>query len=90
MKSVSRLRIDKHVPAATNTHTTIELLLETVFSARSIQSGYTEENCGAKCPLEKPSTFIRERILHKDYYRKNSVGKNSLVMGLKGPGAKTN
>jgi hypothetical protein len=31
-----------------------------------------------------------ERMLHKDYYHKSSVGKESLVMGLKGPDAKTN
>jgi hypothetical protein len=30
----------QHVPAATNTHTTIELLLETVFFTRSVQSGF--------------------------------------------------
>jgi hypothetical protein len=38
MKSVSRQRIGKHVPAATNAHRTIELPLETVFSAWSLQS----------------------------------------------------
>jgi hypothetical protein len=52
-----------------------------------------------KCTLdEKPSTFIRdnpifssERMLHKDYYRKSSVGKKKpLVVGLVGPGANTN
>jgi hypothetical protein len=39
----------------------------------------------AKCTLdEKPRTFIREnpisseRILHKDYYSKSSVGKKNL------------
>jgi hypothetical protein len=44
--TVSRQRIGKHVPAATNTHTTIVLLLETVFYTRSVQSGYKEENWG--------------------------------------------
>jgi hypothetical protein len=29
-------------------------------------------------------------MLHKDYYRKGSVGKKSLVVGLKGLHAKTN
>jgi hypothetical protein len=52
-----------------------------------------------KCALDdKPSIFIRdklifssERLLHKDYYPKSSVGgKKSLVMGLKVPGAKPN
>jgi hypothetical protein len=40
MQPVSRQQIGKHVPAATNTHRRIELLLETVFSTRSVQSGY--------------------------------------------------
>jgi hypothetical protein len=46
---------------------------------------------------EKPSIFIRdkpllspEKMLHKDYYCKSSIGKKSLVVGLKGLGAKTN
>jgi hypothetical protein len=46
---------------------------------------------------EKPNIFIRdkpifssERMLYKDYNRKSSVGKKSLVVGFKGPGAKTN
>jgi hypothetical protein len=45
--------------------------------------------------LEKPRIFIRdkltllsERMLHKDYDRKDSVGKTFLVMSLKGLGAK--
>jgi hypothetical protein len=51
-----------------------------------------------KCTLdERPSIFIRdksiflsERMLHKDYYRRSSVEKKSLVMGLKGLDAKIN
>jgi hypothetical protein len=46
---------------------------------------------------ERPSMFIRdklvfssERVLHKDYDRKGSVEKKSLVVSLKGLGAKTN
>jgi hypothetical protein len=34
---VSRQRLGKHVPAATDTHSTIEVLLETVFSTLSVQ-----------------------------------------------------
>jgi hypothetical protein len=34
---VSRKRLGKHVPAATDTLATIELLLETAFSTRSVQ-----------------------------------------------------
>jgi hypothetical protein len=40
MQPVSRQRIGKHFLAATNTHTTIDLLLETVFSTRSMQNDY--------------------------------------------------
>jgi hypothetical protein len=45
MQPVSRHRIDKQVPGATNTHT-IELLLQTLFSTPSVQSGYKEDNWG--------------------------------------------
>jgi hypothetical protein len=44
MQSVSRQRICKQIPAATNTHKTIGLQLETVFSSRSVQRGYKEDN----------------------------------------------
>jgi hypothetical protein len=37
LQPVSRQRIGKHVPATTNTHTTIQLLLQTVFSALPVQ-----------------------------------------------------
>jgi hypothetical protein len=51
-----------------------------------------------KCTFdERPSIFITdnpifssERMLHKDYYRKSSVEKKSLVVILKGLDAKTN
>jgi hypothetical protein len=46
MQPVSRQLIGNQVPAATNTHTTIKLLLETVFSARSGQNSYKEDNLG--------------------------------------------
>jgi hypothetical protein len=55
MQPVSRQRIDKHVPAAINTHTTIELLSETVFSTRSVQSGYKKDNWGD--PVRECQTF---------------------------------
>jgi hypothetical protein len=40
MQPVSRQQIGKHAP------TTTEFLLETLFSTRSVQSGYKEENWG--------------------------------------------
>jgi hypothetical protein len=57
-RSIVRQRLGKHIPAATNTHATIEepvskqpigkhrkigVLQETVFSVRFVQSGYKEE-----------------------------------------------
>jgi hypothetical protein len=44
--SFSRQRLVKHVPSAADTHATIELLLETVFSTRSVQRGYEEDSWG--------------------------------------------
>jgi hypothetical protein len=59
MQPVSRQRIGKHIPAAMNSHTTIELLLETVFSTRSVQSGYKEEDWGdpVSCKLRVSSVW---------------------------------
>jgi hypothetical protein len=45
MQPVSKQQIRKHVPVVTNTHA-IYLVLETVFSDRSVQSGYKEANWG--------------------------------------------
>lgn len=41
---VSTERLGKQVPAATDTRTTIEMLLETVFSTLSVQRSYKEDN----------------------------------------------
>jgi hypothetical protein len=38
-RTVSRQRLGKQVSAATDTYATIEVLLETVFSTRSVQMG---------------------------------------------------
>jgi hypothetical protein len=46
MQPVSRQWIGKHVPAANNTHATIELLLETVFYTRFVRRGCKEDNWG--------------------------------------------
>jgi hypothetical protein len=45
---VSRRQLGKHVPGATDNHTTTEVLLETVFSIRPIQRGYREKNWGIR------------------------------------------
>jgi hypothetical protein len=38
--SIASQRLGKHVPAATNMQATLDVLLETMFSIRSVQSGY--------------------------------------------------
>jgi hypothetical protein len=43
-RAVSRQRLNKQVPAATNTHATIEILLEMMFATRSVARGYKEKS----------------------------------------------
>jgi hypothetical protein len=38
--SITRQRLGKHIPGATNMQLKIDVLLETMFSVRSVQSGY--------------------------------------------------
>jgi hypothetical protein len=46
MQPISWKWVSKHVPVATNMHTTIQLLLEMSFSGRYVQWGYKEDNFG--------------------------------------------
>jgi hypothetical protein len=57
MQPISRQGMGKYVPTATNTHATIELLLETVFSTRSLQSGYKKDTWGD--PVELKVEFCK-------------------------------
>jgi hypothetical protein len=66
MQPVSRQRIAKHVPAATNTNITIELLLETVFSTRSVQYGYKEDNWGDPVSSSVGSCQLKVRLRRED------------------------
>jgi hypothetical protein len=43
---VSRKRLGKHVPAATNTHSSIDVLLQRAFFTRSVKRGYEEDKWG--------------------------------------------
>jgi hypothetical protein len=61
---VSRQRLNKHVPAATDKHATIEVLLETVFSTRPVQRDYKEDNWG------KQVSSLRECV------REEAVGRS--------------
>jgi hypothetical protein len=51
---VSRKRLGKNLPAITDTHATIEVLLEAVFSTQTEQRGYKEGNWGNQI------SFVRE------------------------------
>jgi hypothetical protein len=42
-RDISRQRLGKHVPGATNRRTTVEVLLETVFSVWSVPRSYLED-----------------------------------------------
>jgi hypothetical protein len=66
-----------------DTQATIEELLETVFSILSILRLHNEDQ------RDKRNIFSSERILHKDYDRKGSVGKK-FGLSLKGLDTKTN
>jgi hypothetical protein len=46
MQPISSQRIGKHIPTAKNTHATIGLLFQMVFSTQSMQRGYKEDNWG--------------------------------------------
>jgi hypothetical protein len=56
---ISRLQLDKHVSTATDTHATIEVLLEMVFSTRSVQRG-------CKDNWSKNSSVGREQLFRED------------------------
>jgi hypothetical protein len=43
---VSRQRLGKHIPAPTDKHATIDVMLVTVFSTRSVQRGWKKDSWG--------------------------------------------
>jgi hypothetical protein len=64
---VSRQRLGNYIPAATDTNATIEVLLETVFSTRSVERGYKEDN-------------LRNRVSSvREYVRKRGSWKGAAV-----------
>jgi hypothetical protein len=62
MQPVSSQRIGKHDPVATNTDTTMELLLEIVFPTLSVQNGYKEDNLGRHSWLSVESQPVKRRL----------------------------
>jgi hypothetical protein len=57
---VSGHDLDKHFPAATDKHATIEVLLETVFSTMFVQRGYKEDSWGNRVSSVRES--VKKRV----------------------------
>jgi hypothetical protein len=68
---VSIQRLGKQVPAAMDTHVTIEVLLEILFSTRSVQRRYKEDNWRNRV------SSVRETVKKTDR-RKEAVGREQL------------
>jgi hypothetical protein len=60
LQPVSRQRISKDVPATKNTHTTVELFLETVLSIRSVHKGVIRKTIWATQSVE--SQPVKRRL----------------------------
>jgi hypothetical protein len=60
---IPRQRLGKRVPAATDTRTTIKVLLETVCSAWSVQGGCAEDSWGNRV------ISVREGVKKKDSWK---------------------
>jgi hypothetical protein len=65
---VSRQRLGKHIPAATDKHATIEVLLETAFSTRSVRRGYEEDNWGDQVSSVRETVKKREPPFRKQFF----------------------
>jgi hypothetical protein len=61
--SVSMQRLGEHIPAATDRHAILEVLLESVFSTRSVERGYKKDNWGNR------ESSVRESV------KKSCVGR---------------
>jgi hypothetical protein len=67
---VARQRLRKHVPAATDTQATIEVLLKIVFSTRYVQRGSKENNLDSRISSALEAVKRRpERVKLKNLHR---------------------
>jgi hypothetical protein len=70
--AAARERVGKHVPAATDTHATIDELLETVLSTLPVQMGYiTRTSGGVEYQLSK---FFSEYVTFSINFNMGSLG----------------
>jgi hypothetical protein len=76
-RAVSTQRLGKHVPTATDTRATIEVLLETLFSTRSVPKSYKEANWGYQ------ASSVRESV-KKRWSWNGAAGQRILEPGSSG------
>jgi hypothetical protein len=69
---VSRQRLGKHVPAATDTHATIEVLLGNMFSARSMKKAYKKDKWGNRI------SSVRESVKEECFSWKGATAEREL------------
>jgi hypothetical protein len=67
----------------------VEYLFEAVFSVRSVPRITNEDQLPESLFIGN-TCILSSEMLHKDYDRKGSFVKKSLIVSLKGFGAKTN
>jgi hypothetical protein len=91
MQPVSRKWIGKHNPTTTNTNITIKLLLETVFSTRSVQSDYKEDIWGDPVPTRveagSNTSTVTLRVVGGD--EKGSFESETVKYGYESYGTRT-
>jgi hypothetical protein len=84
-------RITKHVPATTNTQATIELLLETLFSTRSVHMGYNgdnwEDSVRTRVEAGSNTSTVTLRVVGGD--EKGSYESETVKYGHESQGART-
>jgi hypothetical protein len=80
---VSRQRLGKHVPAATDMHATIEVLLEMVLSTRSVQRSYKEDTWGNR--VSDPCGGGIKYLHRSPASRKRRRKGNPVPGGITGP-----
>jgi hypothetical protein len=63
---ISSHRLDKHVPAAKDMHTTIQVPLETVLSTRSVLNGYKDDKWETGPVLYGKEEAVRQPPFRED------------------------
>jgi hypothetical protein len=91
VQPVSRQRIGKQFLTRMNMHATIKLLLETVFSIRSSQRVYKEDNCGdplsSRVEAGSNTSTVTLRVVEGD--EKGSLESETVKYGLEIQGTRT-